>query len=105
MRTAITAILFALVASFATPAAAAMPCNGSSSNCTWTCDTDGEGNITQYNVTCPYSDYCVDGETNDWNFGPCQDVAPPPSDPFDQIFAVEALLLEVAKTCGDYLGK
>lgn len=104
MRTAISVVLFALVTTFGRPAAAEQPCVGSSATCSWTCDQDGEGNITQYNVTCQYSEYCVDAATNDWNFGACESQVPTP-DPFDQIVAVEALLLEVAKTCGDYLKK
>lgn len=109
MRTAITAAIFALVASFATPAAAAMPCNGSSGTCTWTCDQDGDGNISQYHVSCGVSDYCVNGITNEFIIGTCDEMVGDPVDPIDQIIAFEKKLVELLKsvggTCDDYVGK
>lgn len=104
MRTAIAAALFALVTAFARAAAAEMPCEGANDSCSWSCDTNDQGDITQYNVSCQYSDYCVDALTNDWNFGGCDSQAPTP-DPFDQIAVLEAALYEVGKTCGDYFYK
>lgn len=96
MHKLIAPILFALVTTFGRPAAAEQPCVGASSTCAWTCNQDDQGNILSYNVTCNYSDYCVDAASNDWNFGACESQAPAPTDPFDAIAEAEIRIEKVA---------
>ena len=98
MHKTIAAVLFALVTSFARPAAAEQPCVGSSSTCTWTCNQDGDGNILSYNVACGPSDYCVDAATNDFSIGTCDEMTDV-SDPFEQIERLELYLEKSGLLC------
>ncbi|MEZ4453030.1 MAG: hypothetical protein R3B09_26455 [Nannocystaceae bacterium] len=68
--------LAALITSFSGTARATQPCTGSSSTCSWTCSTDGQGNIVNYSVTCNLSEWCVDADGG-VDVGLCDSVAPP----------------------------
>lgn len=89
MKKLIALAFAALVTVVSTPAQAEMPCEGSSSTCSWTCSTDGQGNIVNYSVACGYGDWCV-GADGSVDFGLCS-VAPPAEDPV--IAALEELIL------------
>lgn len=103
MHKTIAALFFALVTTFGRPAAAEQPCEGSSSNCTWTCNQDDQGNIQSYNVACGVSDYCVDAATNDFIIGTCDEMpsAGDISDPFAQIERIELHLEKSGLLCED----
>jgi len=59
MKKVIAIALAALVTTVSSPAGATQPCEGSNSSCSWTCSTDGQGNIVNYSVSCQYSEWCV----------------------------------------------
>lgn len=79
MKKVIAIALAALVTTVSSPAGATQPCEGSSTTCSWTCSTDGQGNIVNYSVTCEHSEWCV-GSDGSVDIGLCDSVAPPPSE-------------------------
>lgn len=98
MKKLLAAALALLVTAVATPARAEMPCEGSNSSCSWSCNQDAQGNITEYSVSCQQSEWCV-GADGSVDLGLCDSVAPPSDDPVKDAIA-EVMILDEAMDGG-----